>query len=102
MNLLKHHGGYTHNVRNNSSFCLNVYISISYDSQRKEWFFLKYHSATHVGNVESVFCDATKVFLYHVALQMVKYVANWTEWCKSVCYFKTQPQTILFRNLQHF
>jgi len=36
MNQLKHHGGYTHNLFNNSSLCLSVYISISYDSQRKE------------------------------------------------------------------
>jgi hypothetical protein len=42
-NLLKHHGGYTHNVLKNCSLCLTMYISISYDSQRKEWFFLKSH-----------------------------------------------------------
>jgi hypothetical protein len=79
--LLKHRGGYTHNVRNNSSLCLSVYLSISYDSQRKEWFFLKSDSATRVGNVESVFCEAEKIFLYHIVLQMVKDVANLTEWC---------------------
>jgi hypothetical protein len=35
LNLLKHHGGYTHNVLGISSLCLSVYKSISYDSQRK-------------------------------------------------------------------
>ena len=82
-NPLKHRGGYTHNVRNNSSLCVTVYISISYVSQRKEWLCLKSYSATHVGNVQSVFCEAEKIFLYHVVLQMVKYDANWTECCHS-------------------